>query len=83
MAAESVRQHFFQSEVPFGQIIYDEAKKNDLPPELVAAVAGHRGDDGLGARERLAERFGAAAPDVQDRHLEDRVLPVRVRHWAY
>jgi len=36
--AEQVRQRFFQKEVPFGGIIYDEAKKNDLPPELVAAV---------------------------------------------
>lgn len=36
--AESVKQHFFSTEVPFGQIIYQEAKKNALPPELVAAV---------------------------------------------
>jgi hypothetical protein len=36
--AEQVRQQFFQKEVPFGGIIYDEAKKNDLPPELLAAV---------------------------------------------
>ncbi|HEV7570114.1 MAG TPA: lytic transglycosylase domain-containing protein [Thermoanaerobaculia bacterium] len=36
--AEQVRQQFFKTEVPFGGIIYDEAKKNDLPPELVAAV---------------------------------------------
>jgi len=37
-AAEGVRQRFFRREVPFGGIIYDEAMKNDLPPELVAAV---------------------------------------------
>jgi len=36
--AEQVKQQFFKKEVPFGGIIYDEAKKNDLPPELVAAV---------------------------------------------
>jgi soluble lytic murein transglycosylase-like protein len=36
--AEQVKQQFFQKEVPFGGIIYTEAKKNDLPPELVAAV---------------------------------------------
>ena len=36
--AEQVRQRFFQKEVPFGGIIYSEAKKNDLPPELLAAV---------------------------------------------
>src|SRR6266516_1270656 len=33
-----VKQAFFKAEVPFGSIIYDEAKKNNLPPELVAAV---------------------------------------------
>jgi hypothetical protein len=36
--AEQVKQRFFQKEIPFGGIIYDEAKKNDLPPELLAAV---------------------------------------------
>jgi len=36
--AEAVQLAFFQKEVPFGGIIYSEAKKNDLPPELVAAV---------------------------------------------
>lgn len=37
-AADAVKAQFFQKEVPFGSIIYNEAKKNDLPPELVAAV---------------------------------------------
>jgi soluble lytic murein transglycosylase-like protein len=37
-AAESVKEQFFKTEVPFGSIIYNEAKKNDLRPELVAAV---------------------------------------------
>jgi soluble lytic murein transglycosylase-like protein len=37
-SADHVKQAFFQREVPFGGIIYSEAKKNDLPPELVAAV---------------------------------------------
>lgn len=36
--ADAVKEHFFRTEVPFGSIIYNEAKKNDLPPELVAAV---------------------------------------------
>src|SRR5438477_5481052 len=36
--AEQVKENFFKNEVPFGSIIYSEAKKNDLPPELVAAV---------------------------------------------
>jgi soluble lytic murein transglycosylase-like protein len=37
--AENVKENFFKREVPFGSIIYSEAMKNDLPPELVAAVA--------------------------------------------
>jgi soluble lytic murein transglycosylase-like protein len=36
--AESVKEHFFKTQVPFGSIIYAEAKKNDIAPELVAAV---------------------------------------------
>lgn len=35
---EQVKENFFKKEIPFGSIIYSEAKKNDLPPELVAAV---------------------------------------------
>jgi soluble lytic murein transglycosylase-like protein len=37
-AADQVKQQYFQKQVPFGGIIYSEAKKNDLAPELVAAV---------------------------------------------
>lgn len=35
---EKVREDFFRTEVPFGTIIYKEAKKNNVRPELVAAV---------------------------------------------
>ena len=38
LAPEAAKAAFFQKEVPFGGIIYNEAKKNNLPPELVAAV---------------------------------------------
>src|SRR5207245_8885908 len=38
-AAAQVRQAFFAKEVPFGSSIYSEAKKNEIAPELVAAVA--------------------------------------------
>ena len=37
-AQEAVKQEFFKKEIPFGQIIYKEAVKNDLDPALVAAV---------------------------------------------
>jgi soluble lytic murein transglycosylase-like protein len=36
--AEQVKENFFKTQVPFGSIIYNEAKRNNLPPELVAAV---------------------------------------------
>jgi soluble lytic murein transglycosylase-like protein len=38
MVTESAKEKFFKTEVPFGSIIYREAKKNDLDPSLVAAV---------------------------------------------
>lgn len=55
---ETARENFFKSEIPFGGIIYQEAMKNDISPELVAAVVkqesrfvptarSHRGAQGL------------------------------------
>ena len=38
IVTDAAREAFFKKEVPFGSIIYSEAKKNDLRPELVAAV---------------------------------------------
>ena len=38
LVTDGVREEFFKKEVPFGSIIYQEAKKNNLRPELVAAV---------------------------------------------
>jgi hypothetical protein len=37
--ADQVRENFFKKEIPFGSIIYNEAMKNNIAPELVAAVA--------------------------------------------
>ncbi len=37
-AAENAKAQFFAKEVPFGSIIYREALKNNLRPELVAAI---------------------------------------------
>ncbi|HSP35731.1 MAG TPA: lytic transglycosylase domain-containing protein [Thermoanaerobaculia bacterium] len=36
--ADSAKASFFAKEVPFGSVIYQEAKKNNIRPELVAAV---------------------------------------------
>ena len=38
------KEEFFRSRVPYGSIIYQEALKNDLPPELVAAVVEAESD---------------------------------------
>jgi soluble lytic murein transglycosylase-like protein len=38
MITESAKENFFKTQVPFGSIIFREAKKNDVRPELVAAV---------------------------------------------
>jgi len=39
LMTEQVKEQFFKAKVPFGSIIYNEAKKNNISPELVAAVA--------------------------------------------
>jgi soluble lytic murein transglycosylase-like protein len=57
-ATEAARERFFKTQVPFGSIIYSEAKKQNIAPELIAAVAhteskfkptarSHRGAIGL------------------------------------
>jgi len=44
LSLEVMREQFFRTEVPYGPIIYREALKNDLPPELVAAVVEAESD---------------------------------------
>jgi len=57
-ATEAAKEKFFKTQVPFGSIIYSEAKKQNIAPELIAAVAhteskfkptarSHRGAIGL------------------------------------
>ena len=41
---EIANEEFFRSEVKYGPIIYREAKRNNLPPELVAAVVEAESD---------------------------------------
>jgi hypothetical protein len=38
LITDKVREEFFHKEVPFGSVIYKEAKKNNIRPELIAAV---------------------------------------------
>lgn len=38
LLSEQAKEDFFSTEVPFGDLIYREALKNDVDPELVAAV---------------------------------------------
>lgn len=39
-----VKEDFFRTEIPYGAIIYREARKNDLQPELVAAIVESESD---------------------------------------
>lgn len=41
---EVFKEDYFRTHVPFGEIIYREARKNDLPPELVAAMVQTESD---------------------------------------
>lgn len=41
---EKVRQEFFRTEIPYGEIIYREARSQGLAPELVAAVVKTESD---------------------------------------
>jgi soluble lytic murein transglycosylase-like protein len=50
---DEIRQQFFAKEVPFGSVIYDEAKKNNLSPELVAAVVQTESQFNPVARSRV------------------------------
>lgn len=55
IVTEKVREDFFHKEVPFGSLIYKEAKKNNVRPELVAAVVQAE------SRFRPTARSGAGA----------------------
>lgn len=44
LMSELVREEFFRSEIPFGSIIYQEARRNGLEPELVAAIVKAESD---------------------------------------
>jgi len=50
---DTIKQQFFAKEVPFGSVIYTEAKKNNLPPELVAAVVHTESKFNPTARSRV------------------------------
>jgi soluble lytic murein transglycosylase-like protein len=41
---EVAKEQFFRSEIPWGSVIYREARNNGLPPELVAAVIESESD---------------------------------------
>ena len=44
LTIEQTKVQFFKTEVPYGEIIYREAQRNKLPPELVAAVVRSESD---------------------------------------
>ena len=41
---EAVKEQFFRTHIPYGAIIYREAKRHNVPPELVAAVVEAESD---------------------------------------
>lgn len=41
---EGVREEFFRTQIPYGELIYREARKHGLEPELVAAVVQTESD---------------------------------------
>lgn len=44
LTLDFLKEEFFRTEIPYGAIIYREAKKNDLSPELVAAIIESESD---------------------------------------
>lgn len=44
LLSERVKEEFFRTEIPYGSLIYREAMRNELPPELVAAVVKAESD---------------------------------------
>ena len=44
LTLEITKEAFFRAQVPYGAIIYREARRNNLPPELVAAVVESESD---------------------------------------
>ena len=44
MTLDIIKENFFRTEIPYGSIIWTEARRNNLPPELVAAVIESESD---------------------------------------
>ncbi|HEY2324026.1 MAG TPA: lytic transglycosylase domain-containing protein [Thermoanaerobaculia bacterium] len=53
VVTDAIKQQFFAKQVPFGSVIYTEAKKNNLSPELVAAVVHTESKFNPAARSRV------------------------------
>ena len=52
MTLEIAKEQFFRTQVPFGSIIYREARRNQLAPELVAAIVQTESDFRVGLISR-------------------------------
>jgi soluble lytic murein transglycosylase-like protein len=44
MTLDVFKEEYFRLHVPYGEIIYREARRNDLPPELIAAMVHTESD---------------------------------------
>lgn len=59
------KEEFFRTQVPYGSIIYREAVKNHLPPELVAAIVESESDfDPLLVSNRNARGLMQIVPET-------------------
>lgn len=65
LSLELSKKHFFDSEVPYGPIIYREATRNRLAPELVAAVVESESDFRAGlVSEKNAQGLMQIVPET-------------------
>jgi len=53
---ESIRAEFFAAEIPYGELIYEKAKKYDVDPALVVAVIEQESRFKPGARSHMGAR---------------------------
>lgn len=87
---EVFKEAYFATHVPFGAIIFREARKNDLPPELVAAMVHTESDFRAGlvsseARQGLMQIVPSTARllGVDDPYDPEKNIAAGTRYYRY
>jgi len=77
VALDVFKEEYFRKNVPYGAIIYREAVKNDLPPELVAAMVHTESDfrTRLVSRKRAQGLMQIIPETARDLGIEDPFNP--------